>query len=98
LGNLFNPFNPWQKKTSTQPVFARHAAIQKRGSFEGLYIFLVFHLFFNRKERKGLRKVRKGFLPQNAHTKNKRNKGFYRRCADFFNRKGRKVRKGKNKL
>jgi hypothetical protein len=59
LGNLFNPLNPWQKNLN-QPVFARHAAIQKRGSFEGLFIFLVFHLFFNRKERKGLRKVRKG--------------------------------------
>jgi hypothetical protein len=72
------------KKTSTQPVFARHAAIQKRGSFEGLYIFLVFHLFFNSKEREGLRKVRKGFLPQKAHKKNKKEQRFNRRCADFF--------------
>jgi hypothetical protein len=63
-----------------------------------LYIFLVFHLFFNRKERKGLRKVRKGFLPQKAHKKNKRNKGLTADAQIFFNRKRRKVRKGKNKL
>jgi hypothetical protein len=97
LGNLFNPFNlpagrqVRGKKTSPQPVFERHAAIQKRGSFEGLFIFLVFYLFFNRKERKGLRKVRKGFLPQKAHKKNKRNKDLTADAQIFINRKERKV-------
>jgi hypothetical protein len=60
-----------------------------------LFIFLVFHLFFNRKERKGLRKVRKGFLPQKAHKKNKRNKGFTAVTQIFLTAKGAKFAKGK---
>jgi hypothetical protein len=68
---------------------------KREGALKDCLFFLVFHLFFNRKERKGLRKVRKGFLPQKAYKKNKRNKVFTADAQIFFNRKG---RKGKNKL
>jgi predicted nuclease of restriction endonuclease-like RecB superfamily len=47
-----------------------------------------FNLFLNRKVRKVLRKGRKGFLPQKAHKKNKRNKGLTADAQIFFNRKG----------
>ena len=49
-------------------------AIQKRGSSEGLFIFFSLLSFFNRKDLKGLRKVRKGFHHKRHKSKTKETK------------------------